>query len=109
MAQAGQKVKSIISKYIRNLNSLGITVERIILFGSQTKGKFKKESDIDIAVISSDFEKMGLWDRAKYLGRAARDIPHPIESMGFCPAQLKNVEQGTMLYEITKRGIEMRV
>jgi len=81
----------------------------VIVFGSQAKGTYNKDSDIDIAVISEDFEKMGLWDRAKYLGRAARNIPYPIEALGFSPSQLKKVEQGTILDEITKSGIEVNV
>lgn len=109
MAQAGHKVKEIVSRYIRNLESLGISVQKVIVFGSQAKGSFRKDSDIDIAVISRDFEKMGLWDRAKYLGRAAREIPYPIEALGFSYSQLKKVRQGTMLDEITRSGIEVKM
>lgn len=107
MAQTGQKVKTIIAKYIHNLESMGISVQQVILFGSQAKGSFKRDSDIDIAVISKDFENMGLWDRAKYLGKAARKIPYSIEVLGFSPSQLKKVEQGTILDEITRSGVEV--
>ncbi len=109
MAQTRQKIKSIVSKYIHNLEALGITVHKVILFGSQAKGIFKKDSDIDIAVVSKDFETLGLWDRAKYLGRAAREIPYPIEAIGFSLSQLRKKEQGTMLDEITRSGIEVKV
>jgi predicted nucleotidyltransferase len=109
MAQAGQKIKSIISKYISNLEALGISVQKVILFGSQAKGTYNKESDIDIAIISREFEKMGLWKKAKYLGRAARGIPYPIEALGFSPSQLKKIEQGTILDEIKRRGVEVKI
>ncbi len=109
MAQARQKIKRLVFQYIHNLESLGISIQKVIVFGSQAKGAFKKDSDIDIAVISKDFEKMGLWDRAKYLGRAARSIPYPIEAIGFSPSQLKKVEQGTILDEITRSGIEVKI
>ncbi len=109
MAQTRQKIKTIVIKYIRNLESLGIYVQKVIVFGSQAKGTFNKNSDIDIAVISKDFEKMDLWTRAKYLGRAARGIPYPIEAIGFSPSQLKKIEQGTILDEITRSGIEVKV
>jgi predicted nucleotidyltransferase len=108
MAQARQQIKRLVSQYIRNLEKLGISIEKVIVFGSQAKGTFNKDSDIDIAIISEDFEKMGLWDRAKYLGRAARNIPYPIEALGFSPSQLKKVEQGTILDEITRSGIEVK-
>jgi predicted nucleotidyltransferase len=109
MAQTSQQTKRLVLQYIRNLESLGLSIQKVIVFGSQAKGTFNKDSDIDIAVISEDFEKMGLWDRAKYLGRAARNIPYPIEALGFSPSQLKSVEQGTILDEITRSGIEVKI
>lgn len=109
MAQARQQIKKLVLQYIRNLESLGLSIQKVIIFGSQAKGAFKKDSDIDIAVIAKEFEKMGLWDRAKYLGKAARNIPYPIEALGFSPSQLKEVEQGTILDEITRSGIEVKI
>lgn len=109
MAQTRQKIKNIVLKYIRNLESLGISVQRVIIFGSQAKGTFSKDSDIDIAVISKEFEKMGLWEKAKYLGRAARGIPYPIEAIGFSPSQLKKSEEGTLLDEVKRSGVEIRI
>ncbi len=109
MAQTRQKIKGIVIKYIRNLEALGISIQKVIIFGSQAKGDFRMDSDIDIAIIAEDFEKMDLWDRAKYLGRAARNIPYPIEALGFSPSQLKRIEQGTILDEITRSGIEVKI
>ena len=109
MAQTRQKIKRLVLQYIRNLESLGISIQKVIIFGSQAKGDFRKDSDIDIAVISRDFEKMGLWDRAKYLGRAARDIPYPIEALGFSPSQLRAAEEGTILDEITRSVVEVKI
>jgi len=109
MAQTSQQIKRLVLQYIRNLEALGLSIQKVIVFGSQARGNFNKDSDIDIAVISKDFEKMGLWDRAKYLGRAARNIPYPIEALGFSPSQLKKVEQGTILDEITRSGIEVKI
>ncbi len=109
MAQAGKETKRVVSKYISSLQSLGISVQRVILFGSQAKGTFCKDSDIDIAVVFRDLEKMGLWEKAKYLGRAAREIPYPIEALGFSPSQLKKFERGTMLDEIMRSGVDVKI
>ena len=109
MAQTRQKIKGIVTKYIYNLEALGISIQKVIIFGSQAKGDFRMDSDIDIAIIAEDFEKMDLWDRAKYLGRAARDIPYPIEALGFSPSQLRAAEQGTILDEITRSGVEVKI
>ncbi len=109
MAQARKETKRVVLKYISSLQSLGISVQKVILFGSQAKGTFRKDSDIDIAIVSRDFEKMGLWEKAKYLGRAAREIPYPIEALGFSPSQLKKFERGTMLDEIMRSGVEVKI
>lgn len=109
MAQTRQQIKRLVLQYIRNLEVLGLSIQKVIVFGSQAKGSFKKDSDIDIAVISKDFEKMNMWERARYLGRAARNIPYPIEALGFSPSQLKKIGQGTILDEITRRGIEIKI
>ncbi len=109
MDQARKQIKKLVLQYIRNLELLGLSIQKVIVFGSQAKGTFKKDRDIDIAVISKDFENIGLWDRAKYLGRAARDIPYPIEALGFSPSQLKKIEQGSILDEITRSGIEVKI
>jgi predicted nucleotidyltransferase len=109
MAQTRQKIKTVVARYVRNLEALGIGVQKVIIFGSQAKGTFTVDSDIDIAVVSKDFEKMDLWERAGYLGKAARGIPYPIEVLGFSPSQLKKIERGTILDEITRSGIEVKV
>lgn len=89
MVKKRQETKKVIKKYVRNLQSSGIFIQKAILFGSRAKGKFREDSDIDIAVISEEFEKMGLWEKAKYLGRAARGISYPIEAFGFLPSELR--------------------
>lgn len=41
-----------------------LNVSKIILFGSQAKGKTTKESDIDIVIISEDFRDKDIFQRA---------------------------------------------
>ena len=101
--------KSIIQKYICNLESLGISIQKVIVFGSYANGTFTKDSDIDIAVISNEFEKMRLWDKAKYLGRAARGIPYPIEAIGVSPSEFEKSRQGTLIDEVKRNGIEIQI
>ncbi|HZX47984.1 MAG: hypothetical protein A2Z47_06830 [Thermodesulfovibrio sp. RBG_19FT_COMBO_42_12] len=109
MAETRQTIKKIIFQYIYNLQALGISVQKVIIFGSQAKGTFTEDSDVDIVVISNEFEKMGLWEKAKYLGRAARGIPYPIEAIGFSPSQLKKSRQGTLIDEAKRSGVEILI
>jgi len=52
---------------------------------------------------------MGLWEKAKYLGRAARGISYPIEAIGFSPSQLEKSEQGTLIDEVKRSGVEIQI
>jgi predicted nucleotidyltransferase len=42
----------------------GLNVSKIILFGSQANGAPTEESDIDIVIVSEDFRKKDIFERA---------------------------------------------
>src|SRR4030042_4524258 len=107
VAQATSEIRSIVARYVENLKALGVPVERIYLFGSQAGLDAGMESDVDLAVVSPLFEKMGLWDRAGFLGKAAWDIHYPIDVLGFAPSQVRKAIPGTLLSNILKTGIEI--
>ncbi len=48
---------NLIRRYALALKQEGISVEKIILFGSYAKGENKPWSDLDICVVSKDFGK----------------------------------------------------
>lgn len=107
MAQATPEIRRIVTRYVANLKALGVPVERIYLFGSQARRDADRDSDVDLAVVSPLFEKMNLWDRAGFLGKAAWDIEHPIDVLGFAPSQVRKAAPGTLLSHIMKHGIEI--
>ena len=67
-------------KYIEKISQY-YKIEAIILFGSYAKGTENEDSDIDIAIISSDFNDI-IEDGAKLIGLTwkidTRIEPHPI-------------------------------
>lgn len=69
-----------IQKYIEKISQY-YKIEAIILFGSYAKGTENEDSDIDIAIISSDFDDI-IEDGAKLIGLTwkidTRIEPHPI-------------------------------
>ena len=107
MAQATDEIRRIVARYIENLRNLGVPVERVYLFGSHARLDADRSSDVDLAVISPLFERMSLWDRAGYLGRAAWDIPYPLDVLGFSPSQARKAAPGTLLDHIIKDGLEI--
>ena len=74
------RIMDSIQKYIEKISQY-YKIEAIILFGSYAKGTENEDSDIDIAIISSDFSDI-IEDGAKLIGLTwkidTRIEPHPI-------------------------------
>lgn len=75
-----KEVMTSIKKYIDKISRY-YKIEAIILFGSYAKGIENENSDIDIAIVSSDFKDI-IDDGAKLIGLTwkidTRIEPHPI-------------------------------
>ena len=75
-----RRIMESIKKYIEKISQY-YKIEAIILFGSYAKGTENEDSDIDIAIISSDFSDI-IEDGAKLIGLTwkidTRIEPHPI-------------------------------
>ena len=65
MAQVSDKIIEIIKNFAKKAFEDKINISEIILFGSYAKGTYNEWSDIDIAVVSSDFEGIRLFDNKK--------------------------------------------
>jgi hypothetical protein len=102
MVKKRHEVKKIISAYRKRLETLGINVSQIILYGSYAKGKPKEYSDIDIAVVSPDFTKFDIFERQEILSMAHHKLGVPIEPIGLTPAQLR--EKKGFVREILNNG-----
>jgi len=81
----------------------------VIIFGSQAKGTYNKDSDIDIAVISVNFEKNGIVGKSQIPWQSGKRYPLSIEAIGFSPSQLEKSEQGTLLDEVKKSGVNLKI
>jgi predicted nucleotidyltransferase len=62
---AENKVINAIKFFKKSLKETGLKVSRVILFGSQAKGKATKESDVDIVIISDAFKGKDIFERAQ--------------------------------------------
>jgi uncharacterized protein len=105
---AGQRIlngkeKNIIDRYASLLKQKGIKVSKIILFGSYAKGTAKPDSDIDLAVISSQFGRDNLKEMM-LLRKIALEIDSHIEPLPFTPQDLDN-RYSTLTQEIKKYGM----
>ena len=58
-----KEIHSIITEYRRKLETSGIKVKKIILYGSYASGGAREDSDIDLVVVSHDFKKVDFCER----------------------------------------------
>ena len=62
------EIADIIARSCEQLGQMGIRVEGVILFGSHARGEAKEGSDIDLLIVSPDFEGLNTRERLERLG-----------------------------------------
>jgi predicted nucleotidyltransferase len=82
-----------------------LRVDRILLFGSRARCAALHESDVDLAVVSPDFESMSWIARAELLAREWGYGPDA-DCLGFTPAELERAtNELTFPGQIRKTGV----
>lgn len=92
------------------LGQAGIRVSRIIVFGSHADGTAREHSDIDVALISDDFEGMNLVQRLETIGGALAKarIMEPVEPLAYTEEELLAAPEGSFLGdEVKMKGQEV--
>ncbi len=51
-----------VKKFIKRLEK-DFTIAKVIVFGSRARGEARKDSDVDLIIVSEDFEGMGYFKR----------------------------------------------
>lgn len=84
-----QPLDQIIKRYRAVLKTAGISVERLILFGSRAKGQEREWSDIDLCVVSKQFGSDSFSEMVE-LKKLADKVEPMIEPHPFNPTDLAN-------------------
>ena len=104
MAEIPDEIVRIVALFIDNAKSDNINIEKVLLFGSYSKGNQNEFSDIDLAVVSNDFEGNRFKDNMKLArARVRTNInleTHPFRSEDFN-------EDNLFVKEILKHGIQI--
>ena len=88
MAKTTSELKSIVARFREELERSGIRCEKIFLYGSYAHGKPREGSDIDLIVVSQDWERFSSRERLEQLGITAARILEPIQAQGFTPDEI---------------------
>ncbi len=104
MVRTRSQVKTLVNRYIRNLEARGIHVQTVVLFGSYARKRAHSGSDIDLAVIAPQFARLNIRERYELLGLANMELCAPIQAIGYAPQQWRSPERGSFVDEIQRTG-----
>lgn len=108
MDKRNDEIKKALKNFLTKASKLA-NIEKVILFGSRARGKFRRNSDVDLLIISNDFENVPFYQRAPrfYL---LWEYPNDIEIDILCltPEEfLLKSRQVSIIREVAKEGIEI--
>ncbi len=104
MAEVSDNIKEIVNKFVLEAQKDNIKIIQAVLFGSYAKGTNSQYSDIDLAVVSNDFEGKRLFDNIKLINAALKSSidleTHPYRPEDF-------TEDNPFVKEILAHGIRI--
>lgn len=92
--------KKLISEYAIELGRK-INISKIILFGSAAHGQAKKDSDLDLIILSNNFKNMSFIRRLQLLSHARKGLARrvPMDILGYTPAEAKQLARTTTMFK----------
>jgi len=97
-----KNINVLLHRFVKELEK-NIRVEKVFVYGSYAHNRAHDYSDIDVAVVSPDFEG-GTERDYLILGRAALKVCPLIEAKPYHPKDLKNLSRADFLAEILRTG-----
>jgi predicted nucleotidyltransferase len=98
----------IVRKFVKRLRQEGIAVDRAILYGSFAAGKERRDSDIDVAIVSRDFGKDRI-EEGMLLYRIAGKVDSRLEPVPVSVDAFENDTWIPLIYEIRAKGQELNI
>ncbi len=92
-------LKETADQFVKELKKSGVKPEKILLFGSHAKGTADEWSDIDLVVISEDFNTIPPLERLELLSRAAWPVQASIEALGYTPQEIAEKGPDSIIWE----------
>jgi predicted nucleotidyltransferase len=102
----GPAILAAVRGYLRALKDEGVTVERAMVFGSQITGRAHEWSDIDLVVVSPQFDNMRDRSFINLLWRIAARTDSRIEPIP-CGSRQWLEDDSSAMIEIARRQGEV--
>lgn len=97
-------IKKTVNRYITALKERELSISEAFIYGSYAKGIAHKGSDIDVCIVSKEYNpdddnfRLLLW-------KTRRDIDARIEPVGYRPQDFN--EKDPLVYEVKKHGVKV--
>lgn len=96
-----------IKKFIEKL-SKDFKIQNIVLFGSRATNKFRKNSDVDLIIVSKDFHGMDFFERGAKM-YSYWDVDLPVDFICYTPEEFNNLKKKvSIVKEALSGGIIVR-
>ncbi|HPO10420.1 MAG TPA: HEPN domain-containing protein [bacterium] len=105
MVDAG--VVAVVRRYVEAVRSRGIAVDRVMVFGSCARGESTIESDIDLLIVSRDFNAPRQRKRSDILWRLRAETDARIEPIAAGTDQWLHDDGDPLLAIARKEGVEI--
>jgi len=99
------KILDIVNRFLDEAEKYDIHILQAILFGSYAKGTNTEYSDIDLAIVSSDFVGTRYLDNQK-IRRAKLNVSYELETHPFSPEDFD--EENPFVKEILTTGVKIK-
>ena len=106
MVKTKAEIKRIVRDLVQEVSG-DYKVTGAILFGSYARGNPREESDIDVAIISPDFQGRPEMEILQYLSRKAMKIDTALEVVAFSQRDLQSADPRSFSYQVKKYGIQV--
>lgn len=100
-----KKVKNIVREYVAELKN-DMEIDRVVVFGSQVKGKASNMSDIDVAIVS-DFFDSNKYNHSYLFQKLWKVKNSNIDPVGYSPKEYMTKTPSPLLSEIRQNGLEL--
>jgi len=93
-----------LKKFLKNLRK-DFSVKEIILFGSRARGNEKKDSDIDIIIVSNNFRNMTFFERGAAMYNYW-NLKMPVDFLCYTEEEFNSLKRKiSIVKEALKEGI----
>lgn len=99
-------VKNTAIRFAKVINSVGIPISKLIIFGSYAKGKAGKDSDIDLCLVSPKFGRDPIGE-LQFLLKRTRDVDDRIEPIPVSSSEYRETAT-PLIFEIKRSGKEIK-